>query len=160
MGQVILTATRSWPEKTQPTAVWDVPIRQNSSKNCLSRTKVAILVALVVVCLSTIYSDAHSATPSNKNSPFKKTMTAKTEHSETTLALALKESAEHMEGMQELYVAMRNQPLIVKAYALDDPKAPADAKVVHFVRHGSGYHNLIADIFTSQGRTWIPVSQQ
>lgn len=79
-------------------------------------------------------------------------------HSEATLALAKKESAEHMHGMQELYDDMRKRPLIVKAYALDDPKAPADAMVVHFVRHGQGFHNLMADIASSEGREWVQVS--
>ena len=78
-------------------------------------------------------------------------------HSEATLALAKKESAEHMHGMQELYNDMRKQPLIVKAYALDDPKAPADAMVVHFVRHGQGFHNLMADIASAEGREWVQV---
>ena len=81
-----------------------------------------------------------------------------TAHSEATLALAKKESAEHMHGMQELYDDMRKRPLIVKAYALDDPKAPDDAMVVHFVRHGQGFHNLMADIASSEGREWVQVS--
>jgi hypothetical protein len=84
-------------------------------------------------------------------------MASSASHSETTLALAKKESAEHMHGMKELYDAMRKRPLIVKAYALDDANAPADAKIVHFVRHGQGFHNLMADIASSQGREWVQV---
>jgi len=63
-----------------------------------------------------------------------------------------------MHGMQELYDEMRKRPLIVNVYALDDPKAPAGSKVVHFVRHGQGFHNLMADIASSQGREWVQVS--
>jgi hypothetical protein len=84
-------------------------------------------------------------------------MAAAASHSEATLALAKKESAEHMHGMQGLYDDMRKRPLIVKAYAVDDANAPADAKIVHFVRHGQGFHNLMADIASSQGREWVQV---
>ena len=80
-------------------------------------------------------------------------------HSEVTIALAKKESAEHMEGMKELYDSMREKPLIIKAYALDDPNAPADAKTVHFVRHGQGFHNLMADLAKAEGREWVQVRQ-
>jgi broad specificity phosphatase PhoE len=80
-------------------------------------------------------------------------------HSAVTLELAKKESTEHMHGMQELYDAMRERDLIVKAYALDDPSAPADdaanVKVVHFVRHGQGFHNLMADLARASGRDWV-----
>jgi broad specificity phosphatase PhoE len=80
-------------------------------------------------------------------------------HSTVTLELAKKESTEHMHGMQELYDAMRERGLIVKAYALDDPNAPANdaanIKVVHFVRHGQGFHNLMADLARAAGRDWV-----
>ena len=79
-------------------------------------------------------------------------------HSEATLALAKKESAEHMHGMKELYEEMRKQSLIIKAFALDDPEAPdtsnENIKIVHFVRHGQGFHNLMADIASAEGREW------
>lgn len=87
-------------------------------------------------------------------------MTDLAAHSEATLALAKKESAEHMHGMQELYEDMRKRPLIVKAYALDDSNAPANAMTVHFVRHGQGFHNLMADIASSQGRAWVQVRRK
>lgn len=84
---------------------------------------------------------------------------AGTIHSDVTLALAKKESAEHMVGMKELFEMMRHKRLRVKAYAMDDPEAPspasnANVKVSHFVRHGQGFHNLMADMVTSHGRTW------
>jgi broad specificity phosphatase PhoE len=84
-------------------------------------------------------------------------------HSDVTLALAQKESAEHMAGMKELYEAMRRRPLRVRAYTRDDPLAPplgtnhgnqTAVKLVHFVRHGQGFHNLMADTFTTAGKQW------
>jgi len=79
-------------------------------------------------------------------------------HNEVTLALARKESAEHMHGMQEVYDEMRKRPLIVKAYRLDDSTGPStdndNVKVVHFVRHGQGFHNLMADLARSANREW------
>ena len=75
---------------------------------------------------------------------------------EVTLQLAKKEYAEHMEGIEEAGLEMKQKPLQVKAYALDDPNAPTgeNVKIVHFVRHGQGFHNLMADIAKSSGRVW------
>jgi hypothetical protein len=85
---------------------------------------------------------------------------SETAQSDITLQLAKKEHAEHMEGMDEAAANMIKRPLIIKAYALDDPNAPTgeNVKTCHFVRHGQGFHNLMADVATSQGRTWVPVS--
>lgn len=114
------------------------------------------LVFFIGTILATISIEALS-TPG-------KTMTsanaeAAAAHSEATLALAKKESAEHMQGMTEVYEKMRNRQLIIRAYALDDPNAPSsdNVKVVHFVRHGQGFHNLIADMASAEGQTWVPV---
>jgi hypothetical protein len=80
-------------------------------------------------------------------------------HSEVTLRLAKQEHAEHMEGMQAATDEMRQQPLIVKAYALNDPNAPTgdNVKTVHFVRHGQGFHNLMADRAKQSGQKWVNV---
>ena len=77
-------------------------------------------------------------------------------HSEATIALAKKESVEHLHGMSEVCQAMRDRPLSVKAYALSDVNAPIGdiVKTVHLVRHGQGFHNLMADIASVSGRTW------
>lgn len=81
-------------------------------------------------------------------------------HNSVTLALAKQERAEHMEGMSEAADAMSQNSLIVKAYALDDPNAPTgkNVKTVHFVRHGQGFHNLMADIAKKAGQAWVRVS--
>lgn len=83
------------------------------------------------------------------------------EHSEAALANAKDDYKEHMEGMNEVAEAMKSRSLIVKAYAIDDPTAPSIndsnsnvVKQVHFVRHGQGFHNLMADLAKQQGRTW------
>lgn len=77
-------------------------------------------------------------------------------HSDATLALAKKESAEHLHGMKEAYDSMRGRPLIVKAYAMTDGNAPTgpNVKTVHFVRHGQGFHNLMADLANAVGSKW------
>ena len=85
-----------------------------------------------------------------------------TAQNEVTLALAQKESAEHMEGMQDLIDEMKNRKFQFHAYALDDPDCPIDdggktVKTIHFVRHGQGFHNLMADIATLEGREWVQV---
>jgi hypothetical protein len=117
----------------------------------ISRTKIIISLA-VLVCWTVIFSDANNSNNSNSSN-----MAVSAAHSEATLALAEKESAEHMHGMAELYEEMRKRPLIVKAYAMDDANAPADAMTVHFVRHGQGFHNLMADIASAAGTKWTQV---
>ena len=83
-------------------------------------------------------------------------------HTEATIALAKQEHAEHMEGMMDAKAEMAKKPLIVKAFALDDPDAPStgNTKTVHFVRHGQGFHNLMADLAKQAGRTWVQVSSE
>jgi broad specificity phosphatase PhoE len=75
-------------------------------------------------------------------------------HNAVTLDLASKESVEHMKGMREVYAEMRQRPLLIQAYLCDDAKAPASAKTVHFVRHGQGFHNLLADLSSASGVQW------
>lgn len=79
-------------------------------------------------------------------------------HDAVTLALAKKESAHHYEGVEELYEIMRQKPLTVKAYQINDNNAPspssANVKVCHLLRHGQGFHNLMADMYAAQGKNW------
>jgi broad specificity phosphatase PhoE len=81
------------------------------------------------------------------------------EHSEATLQLAAQEVQEHLEGMQECYEELRRYPLRFRAYAVDDvtsssqPRNP-NSKILHLVRHGQGFHNLLADIAKSHGVQW------
>ena len=75
-------------------------------------------------------------------------------HSAVTLALAKKDSAAHMHGMKELAETMRRKPLRIKAYDVDDPACCGSnsTKIVHFVRHGQGFHNVSQIIFVEYGR--------
>jgi len=80
-------------------------------------------------------------------------------HSDVTLNLAKKESAEHMHGMKELIQEMQKRPLSIKAYHTNHIPPGGKIKTVHFVRHGQGFHNLMADLFISQGREWVQFSK-
>jgi broad specificity phosphatase PhoE len=84
-----------------------------------------------------------------------------------SLSVAEKDYLEHMEGMSELRAKMRLRPLRVRCHkfvpsAPDNeqginasrPPLPPNAKVVHLVRHGQGFHNLMADLYHDVGRTW------
>jgi broad specificity phosphatase PhoE len=84
-----------------------------------------------------------------------------TAQTDVTLTLAKQECAEHMEGMDEAIAEMKKLPLRIKAYALDDPHSPIgeNVKTVHFVRHGQGFHNLMADLAKKRGQTWKQFSR-
>ena len=79
-------------------------------------------------------------------------------HTEAALANAKDDYKEHMEGMHEAAEIMKSRPLVIRAYAMDDPKAPSselpNVKHAHFLRHGQGFHNLMADLAKQEGRTW------
>jgi hypothetical protein len=89
-------------------------------------------------------------------------MSSTAEHNDVTLALGKIEQAEHLEEMAPVISAMKDRPLVVKAYSMDDPSAPSveetNVKCVHFVRHGQGFHNLMADLAKEHGRKWKNVS--
>jgi broad specificity phosphatase PhoE len=140
-------------------------IKQLAFKKSISFFIVS-LICFAISSASASSSPQNNLTQPNKGNCSKMTATdvnepesAAAAHSAVTLELAKKESAEHMHGMQEVYDAMRERDLIVKAYALDDPNAPANdaanVKVVHFVRHGQGFHNLMADLAKASGREWV-----
>ncbi len=81
-------------------------------------------------------------------------------HENVTMALAKIESAQHLHGMEDLYTSMRQRPILVNAYdiLLDEGSSPPvtdeNVKVVHFLRHGQGFHNLMADMAMAQGKQW------
>jgi broad specificity phosphatase PhoE len=81
------------------------------------------------------------------------------DQSEVTLQLAAQESQEHLHGMQECYEELRKYPLRFRAYAVDDVSSSSqlkdqNSKILHLVRHGQGFHNLLADIAKSRGVQW------
>jgi broad specificity phosphatase PhoE len=92
-----------------------------------------------------------------------------------SLSVAERDYLEHMEGMPELRAKMRLRPLRVRCQKFIPSSAddedhqpgnnavmrgtpslplPPNAKVVHLVRHGQGFHNLMADLYHDMGRTW------
>jgi len=66
----------------------------------------------------------------------------------------------HYEGIKDVYREMRKKPLHVRACRTDDMSTPlvndhtTNVKIVHCIRHGQGFHNLLAEIFYSHGRRW------
>jgi hypothetical protein len=102
----------------------------------------------------------HNSIKSQQTS--KITMPSTSEQNDVTLALGKIEQAEHLEEMEPAIALMKDRPLFVKAYSMDDPSAPSveelNVKCVHFVRHGQGFHNLMADLAKEQGKTWKNVS--
>ena len=64
--------------------------------------------------------------------------------------------------MQELFETMRQRPLRLRAHPIgeEEPQTASHngqgrhVKTLHLVRHGQGFHNLLADVFLSLGQTW------
>ena len=99
---------------------------------------------------------------------------------DVTAQLATKESQEQMVGMKAVYDEFRNRPIIIRAHFCSDAdislvvsdtttttntnaassnnsssSGPLKViKVIHFIRHGQGFHNLLADIAIESGMTW------
>ena len=65
-----------------------------------------------------------------------------------------------MNVLEEARAIVQALPLKVKAYLATDTNAPSgdNTKTVHFVRHGQGFHNLVADMARDNGKTWVPHS--
>ena len=90
------------------------------------------------------------------------TSSAAISHDAVTLALAQKESAEHLMGMDEIAKEYRSKSLTVQAFPLEQEIPPnhEDAattriiKTIHLIRHGQGFHNLLADRATAAGIEW------
>jgi broad specificity phosphatase PhoE len=79
-------------------------------------------------------------------------------HDVITLALARKESAQHSHGMAELSEVMQQKSLKIKAFPHSDEClstiSDPNVKIVHFLRHGQGFHNLMADLAAASGKEW------
>lgn len=115
-------------------------------------TTARISTSAISLLSAVLYASALSMSPTP--TPNKECV----EHDAVTLALAKKESAHHFHGMDALNKAMLEKPLLVKAYAVDDILAPPisdpNVKICHFLRHGQGFHNLMADMAAEQGKEW------
>mmetsp|Transcript_18723 Transcript_18723/g.37310 ORF Transcript_18723/g.37310 Transcript_18723/m.37310 type:complete len:304 (+) Transcript_18723:132-1043(+) len=90
-------------------------------------------------------------------------------HDEVTLALSKVESAEHLgPAMESLRVRLSTLNLVVRASPAANESAEdvvgeeeefLCAKTVHFMRHGQGFHNLLADRATAAGVVWEQYSR-
>ena len=90
-------------------------------------------------------------------------MAALTDHSEITKALALKESREHLgPEMEALKLDMQSRATTISGSLLinSNPTTTTNncfntiKKTVHFIRHGQGFHNLLADMARASNKTW------
>jgi len=117
-----------------------------------------ILSLLSLLILATALSLTRPTTALNPSTP---SSSAVSPMSDVTAALAKEEAAEHLNPeMAALYQRMSTGPTVVHCTPLGAP-APsvpgyslASSKTVHFIRHGQGYHNMLADEYRSLGRTW------
>lgn len=77
------------------------------------------------------------------------------------MATAKQETDDHMGGMEDAVANMQALPLKVNAFRPSNPNALTgeNAKTVHFVRHGQGFHNLVAEIARKNGKTWTPYTK-
>jgi broad specificity phosphatase PhoE len=87
-------------------------------------------------------------------------------HPTVTEQVAVQECSEHMENMDQVYQLFRDRPLLIRAHnqlhGVSDSSSSSSSsitKTVHFVRHGQGFHNLLADLATAAGTTWVQFSQ-
>ena len=134
----------------------------------------ALVLLILIPCVATALQETTATNPATTFAA-SSTFSAMTNdasaaeaaaHNQVTLDLAKKECAEHMEGMGEAASEMSKRSLIIKAYSLDDPNGPAvgvsdkNVKIVHFVRHGQGFHNLMADLAKAEGREWVQVRKR
>eukprot|EP01047_Picozoa_sp_COSAG01_P079269 COSAG01_NODE_14968_length_1390_cov_2.336174_2_plen_221_part_00 len=73
-------------------------------------------------------------------------------HDAAALASAQREGADHLAHLQALGVMGTERPVKITCSSLDaDVPAGAETKVVHLIRHGQGFHNLLADIYRTHG---------
>eukprot|EP00808_Paulinella_micropora_P017589 g28797.t1 len=75
--------------------------------------------------------------------------------SDSAKATALMENAQHLAGLKRAGVLGIERPIKITARAfIAGAPLPTGDKVVHLIRHGQGFHNLLADIYREQGKTF------
>ena len=131
--------------------------------------KLSILLLIIILSITMTATSSLATGTTEVSSPPIKKFKAATKQDEITIQLAKKERAHHFHGMVELQSMIETKPLQVKAFAIDDKDSPSInsdssddeiVKIVHFVRHGQGFHNLLADIYSAQGKEWTQFKQE
>lgn len=74
-------------------------------------------------------------------------------HTEEALATAKIESEQHLEHLRKAGVLNITRPVIIRATPMDSapPSVGSNHKILHVIRHGQGYHNLLGDLFRNFG---------
>ncbi|KAJ1444217.1 histidine phosphatase superfamily [Pelagophyceae sp. CCMP2097] len=74
-------------------------------------------------------------------------------YSASALATAQLEGAQHLEGLRAQGCLGLERAVEIRARAWDGGAAPPGCKIVHLIRHGQGFHNLLADVYRDFGRS-------
>lgn len=88
-----------------------------------------------------------------------------TKRTAVSIELAKKESIEHMIGLDVVYNNIRCRSFLFNAYSTNhiftndqennnNNQSLHNIKTIHLIRHGQGYHNLIADISKQNNIQW------
>lgn len=62
------------------------------------------------------------------------------------------EHAEHLDALKKLDAIDLKRPVIVRAMPLKS--GSTGEKILHLIRHGQGFHNLIATMYRNNDKTW------
>jgi len=70
-------------------------------------------------------------------------------------------SISHFKKLEDEGALGLKHPIIIKAKRIVDPREstsclPPNTKVIHFQRHGQGYHNLLANVYRECGKKMSP----
>ena len=98
----------------------------------------------VVVCVAAmaLYGDATAALSPDSRL-----------YNPSAMATAKIEGDQHYEELRKAGVLRLRRDVIVRARAPDGLPLKKEEKMVHLIRHGQGYHNLLGDVYRDFGRS-------